>query len=278
MKNWNILEIIKWTTDYFKSKDVSKPRLNAEYIIAHVLCCKRFDLYVRFEEIVSEKDRVVIKNMILERAKQVPLQYVLGETEFYGYRFFVDSSVLIPRPETEYLVEKIINEIGDAQSVLDIGTGSGVIAISLKKELPNLSVTALDISERAIVVANKNAEENQVEVEFIKSDIYSNCSKKYDLIVSNPPYIPKRVYDALESEVKDFEPQSALLANDDGLYFYDKILAEAREYLNLNGKIYLEIGHDQSNRIKKIAEKNGFSEIETVKDLNGFDRIMRISE
>lgn len=276
MKNWTILEIIKWTTDYFAEKQVEKPRLNAEYIISHVLQCKRFDLYVRFEEIVSPENRETIKKLLLERAAHKPLQYVLGETEFYGYKFFVNPAVLIPRPETEYLVEKIIAEIGSAESVLDIGTGSGAISISLKKELPQLQVSALDVSADALVTAKRNAEYNGVEIDFYQSDIFSNCTKRYDLIVSNPPYIPQHEYAGLSKEILQHEPPSALLAEENGLYFYRKILTEASNHLNKNGRIYLEIGYNQSAAIKKIAENMGFSEIETVKDLNNFDRIMRI--
>ncbi len=276
MKNWTILEIIKWTTDFFKEKQIEKARLNAEYIVAHVLQCKRFDLYVRFEDIVSEIDRAEIRKLIVRRCKNEPLQYVLGETEFYGYRFFVNSAVLIPRPETEYLVEKIIKENPSLESVLDIGTGSGAIAVSLKKELPNCNVTASDISEKALEIAKKNAAENQVTIEFIQSDLFENIEDKYSVIVSNPPYIPLREYKDIDSEVKDFEPQSALLAEADGLHYYQKILEQAKEYLHENGIVYFEIGHDQAERIKKIAENNGFFDVETLKDLNEFDRMMRI--
>ena len=276
MKNWTILEILKWTTGFFKEKQIINPRLNAEYIISHVLGCKRFDLYVRFEEIVSLENREKIKKMVIERAKSKPLQYVIGETEFYGHRFFVNESVLIPRPETEYLVEKIITEIDSYNTILDIGSGSGAIAITLKKELPHLSVTAVDISASALKIATENAKLNQVEIEFIESDIFSKLNTKFDIIVSNPPYIPQKEYEALDKEILEYEPKLALLAEDDGLYFYRRILSEAKLYLNVNGKIYFEIGYNQSDRIKKIAENNGFTEIETLKDLNGFDRIMII--
>jgi len=276
MKNWTILEILKWTTGFFKEKQIINPRLNAEYIISHVLGCKRFDLYVRFEEIVSLENREKIKKMVIERAKSKPLQYVIGETEFYGHRFFVNESVLIPRPETEYLVEKIITEIDSYNTILDIGSGSGAIAITLKKELPYLSITAVDISASALKIATENAKLNQVEIEFIESDIFSKLNTKFDIIVSNPPYIPQKEYEALDKEILEYEPKLALLAEDDGLYFYRRILSEAKLYLNVNGKIYFEIGYNQSDRIKKIAENNGFTEIETLKDLNGFDRIMII--
>lgn len=276
MKKWTILDIIKWTTDFFKEKQIEKARLNAEYIISHVLVCTRFDLYVRFEEIVSEEDRKKIRELIIRRGKHEPLQYVLGETEFYGYKFFVDSAVLIPRPETEYLVEKIIKENPELSSVIDIGTGSGVIAISLKKELPNSIITATDISVKALEIAKINAVENKAEIKFILSNLYENVNNRFDVIVSNPPYIPIEEYRELSSEVKDFEPESALLTTEEGLLYYKRLLKDAKKHLNPNGTIYFEIGHDQSDRIKKIAEKMGFSDIETVKDLNGFDRIMRI--
>ena len=214
--------------------------------------------------------------MVIERAKSKPLQYVIGETEFYGHRFFVNESVLIPRPETEYPVEKIITEIDSYNTILDIGSGSGAIAITLKKELPYLSITAVDISASALKIATENAKLNQVEIEFIESDIFSKLNTKFDIIVSNPPYIPQKEYEALDKEILEYEPKLALLAEDDGLYFYRRILSEAKLYLNVNGKIYFEIGYNQSDRIKKIAENNGFTEIETLKDLNGFDRIMII--
>jgi len=276
LKEWTILEILNWTKDFFKEKNLENPRLNAELIISHVLGLKRLDLYMKFDQIVSTSDRNKIKEFIKRRNLQEPLQYILGETEFYGHKFRVDTSVLIPRPETESLVEKIIHDIGISRSILEIGTGSGCIAITLAKELPEVQIDAVDLSSEALVTASSNAKLNEVEVTFFCSDIFSAVENKYDIIVSNPPYISSDSYKELSSEIKDHEPSMALLSEEKGLFFYRKILEEASDYLTPGGRIFFEIGYDQSERIKLIAEKTGFKNIETIKDLNGFDRIMII--
>ncbi|MFC1888050.1 peptide chain release factor N(5)-glutamine methyltransferase, partial [Candidatus Cloacimonadota bacterium] len=216
------------------------------------------------------------KEAIKRRVHHEPLQYILGKTEFYGYNFIVDPSVLIPRPETEYLVEKVIEDCADARSILEIGTGSGCIAITLAKEMNNIEIDAVDLYPEALKTAALNCEKNNAEVNFLQSDIFSNIAKKYDAIISNPPYISEKAYVDLSDEIKYFEPATALLAGEDGLYFYRQILKDAGNFLKDNGKIYLEIGHDQAEAIKLIAEKYGFTNIEIIKDLNGFDRIMII--
>ncbi len=274
-KKWTILEILNWIKDYFKEKELENPRLSAERILSQVLDYSRFDLYVHFEENVSEKHRAEIKQFVLRRGKGEPLQYVLGETEFYGYRIFVTQDVLIPRPETEYLVEKIIKENRSLDSILELGTGSGCIAISLKNNFPKSAITAVDISDKALEIARKNAKENNIEINFQISDIFDSISEKFDLIVSNPPYIPIHEYIELPSEIINYEPKLALQAEDNGLYFYKEIISNAKSYLNPNGKLYLEIGYNQGDSIKEIAKSNGFSEIEIVKDLNGFERILK---
>lgn len=276
MKEWTILEILNWTKDFFSESKIENPRLQAELIISHVLGLKRLELYLQYDSIVKEHHRDIIKQMIKRRRSLEPLQYILGETNFYGYQFKVDPAVLVPRPETEYLVEKIIQNIGDFSSILDIGTGSGCIAVTLAKELPEISIDAVDISEKALKNAAQNAALNKAEINFFQSDIFSKIVKKYDLIVSNPPYISESSYRYLPDEVKKFEPKNALLAGKDGLLFYRKILEKAKEHLNANGKIYLEIGYNQNEEIKFIAEKNDFKNIEILQDLNGFYRIMII--
>ena len=199
-----------------------------------------------------------------------------NKTDFFGYPIFVDRNVLIPRPETELLVEKILNENLEARKILEIGTGSGAIAIAIAKNLFQAKITATDISEKVLQVAEKNAIENKVEINFINSNLFENISGKYDLIVSNPPYISKTEYEKLPSEIQKFEPKKALIADENGLFFYKKILAKAKDYLTKNGKIYFEIGLDQAERIKEIALINGFKNIEVCEDLNGFDRIIRM--
>lgn len=272
---WTILKILNWTKDYFTGKGLENPRLNAELIISHVLEYTRLELYVHFEESVSDEHRVEIKNLLLRRAKGEPLQYVLGETEFYGFRMFVTPEVLIPRPETEYLVEKIVKEHSSIPSILEIGSGSGCISIALKKNFPEAEITSVDISDEALKIAQKNAEENEVEINFIESDIFQNIEGKFKVIVSNPPYIPDYEYKELSSEILEFEPKLALEADDDGLFFYKKIIRESPEYLLPGGYLYFEIGYNQGKRIKEFAKSNGFGEIEIVNDLNGFERIIK---
>ncbi len=276
MKNRKILEIINWAAGLLISKDIENPKLDSEYIISHVLGMSRLELNLHYEDDVAENDFALIQSMVSQREKHEPLQYILSETEFYGYKIKVNKNVLIPRSETELLVEKIITENPSVQTILEIGTGSGAIAIALAKGLKHPKITATDISEDAVKIARINAMENNADIIFILSDIFKNVKGKFDLIVSNPPYIPDDEYKKLPPEIREFEPQNALLAKDNGLCFYKKILERAKEYLTDKGKIYFEIGYNLAERIKKIANDKGYKEIEVFKDLNGFDRMMRI--
>ncbi len=276
MKIWKISEIINWATDLLTSKDIENPKLDSEYIIAHVLGMSRLELNLHQDDDITEDDLVLIQNMISRRQKNEPLQYILGETDFYGLTFKVNEHVLIPRPETELLVEKIIKENPAVEEILEIGTGSGAIAIALAANIKNVKIIAVDISNEALQVARENAVKNKVNINFCFSDVFENVIGKYDLIISNPPYISNKEYQYLSSEIREYEPLIALLADDNGLAFYKKILCSAKDYLTENGKIYFEIGYSLSESIKKVAEENGFRNIETVKDLNDFDRMMVI--
>ncbi len=209
-----------------------------------------------------------------------PVQYIIGDTEFYGNIFKVDKNVLIPRPETEELVEKVIplikKEFGNTNlHLLDIGTGSGCIAISIKKNIPNINVTACDISPEALEVAKYNAKKNNTPINFIESDIFSNISSKYDIIISNPPYIKED--DQIMDIVKNNEPHLALYASNNGLYFYEKILSQASNYLFPKSLIAFEIGETQGEAIKQLAE-NYFptSQIIIEKDFRHLDRYIFI--
>jgi len=276
LKNWTIRELLDWLIRQFKNNEISSPKQNAETIISHVLKMKRLDIYLHLGNEISEVQINMIFKIASRREKHEPLQYILGETEFFGYKIKVNKSVLIPRPETELLVEKIIFEEKKANSVLEIGTGSGAIIIALAKNLDLKIIDAIDISETALKKAKQNAALNNIEINFFQSDLFENITTKYDLIVSNPPYISQEEYEQLPIEIKDYEPKSALQADNNGLYFYKKILQNAKEHLTESGKIYFEIGYDQAEKITEIAKKNGFSDIQVFKDLNGFDRIMRI--
>ena len=268
--------MLDWLIAQFEKSEITSPKHNAETIISHVLRMKRLDIYLQPGKEISDVQLKLILEISARRKMHEPLQYILGETEFYGYKIIVSNSVLIPRPETELLVEKIICEEQNINSILEIGTGSGAIAIALAKNLNTNKIDAVDISESALKIAQHNAELNDVEINLFQSDIYENVTGKYNLIISNPPYISQKEFKKLSKEIKDYEPKSALQAENNGLYFYKKILQNAKEHLTKSGKIYFEIGYDQAEKIIKIAKENGFSNIQVFKDLNGFDRIMRI--
>jgi release factor glutamine methyltransferase len=276
LKTWKISEIINWAADLLTSKDIENPKLDSEYIISYVLGMSRLELNLHQEDEVAEDDLALIQSMISRRKKNEPLQYIIGETDFYGLTFKVNEHVLIPRPETELLIEKIVKENPVADNILEIGTGSGAIAITLAANIKKTKIMAVDISEEALQIARENAIKNKVNINFCLSDVFENVTGKYDLIVSNPPYISKKEYQYLSHEIREYEPSIAFLADDSGLAFYKKILSSAKDYLTKKGKIYFEIGYNLSESIKKVAKENGFRNIETVKDLNGFDRMMRI--
>ena len=276
LKTWTISKLLEWATKELNNSGISSPKQNVETILAHTLNIKRLDIYLQLERKFSGKKLEIVFNIISRRKDKEPLQYILGETEFYGYTIKVDKSVLIPRPETELLVERIIAEENDIKNILEIGTGSGALVIALAKKMNGIVIDATDISEDALRIAEQNTILNQVDINIFKSDIFDNVLCKYDLIISNPPYISLTDYEELPVEIKDFEPRSALQADDNGLFFYNKILQKAKDHLTESGKIYFEIGYDQAKKITEIAKENGFSNIKVFKDLNGFDRIVRI--
>ena len=213
-----------------------------------------------------------------KRCQRIPLQYLTGEQEFMGLPFAVNEHVLIPRQDTEVLVEEAISilksEMPDAD-VLDLCTGSGCIGISIHSFCPDTKVTGADISEEALQVAKHNALQNQVSVNFVHSDLFSGISGCFDMIVSNPPYIPSKVIDTLMPEVRDHEPVGALDGKEDGLYFYRKITEESVAHLNDGGYLLYEIGYDQAEAISGFMKEHGFNDIEVIRDLAGLDRVVR---
>jgi len=271
--NWTILEIIKWTTDFFKSKNIDNSRLDAELILSHYLKIPRLQLYLNYDQPLLPEERENIKKAVIRRANLEPLQYILEETEFYNTTLKTDRRALIPRHETELLVEEIVKN-NKPRNILDIGTGSGAIAISLAKRLPEARVTACDISDEALELARENAQKNGVSVDLVNSDIFDKIIGRFDVIVSNPPYISKKEYAELQPEIRRFEPVIALVAEENGIYFYRKILEKAADYLTCEGKIYFEIGSKQAESITEIAKKNGYTNIIVKKDYNDFDRIV----
>lgn len=247
-------------------------------------------LLLNSDLVLSEEQKNAAGQFILRLKQNEPIQYILGETEFYGLKFKVNPSVLIPRPETEELIEWILLDSGkktplsfgrggggEVRHFLDIGTGSGCIAIALKKKFLNFDVSAMDISSEALKVAKQNAELNDVEINFIQADVLKikELDKKYDVIVSNPPYVLQRDKNNMQSNVLDFEPHIALFVDDDNpLIFYRKIAELAKNHLNENGSLYFEIHAEQGENCKKLLELIGFENIMLRKDLSGNDRMI----
>ena len=277
-----VLEVIKLSTEYLQKKGVESPRANAEILLAEILKCKRLELYLAFDKPLAENEVQVYREAIRKRGLRIPLQYIVGNVEFYGLKLIVNENVLIPRPETELLVEKIINDSDKSTNlkILDIGVGSGNISLSILKKLPNSKVVAIDISESALDIANQNAEINSLQdrIEFRRFDIMNdnlNSLGMFDLIVSNPPYVSENDYESLEPELKNHEPKIALTDNSNGISFYKHIIEVSNQILYKTGKIYFELGVDQSAQVQEYFEQNNFTNIIITKDYSGIDRIIR---
>lgn len=276
--------ILKKSVEYLEKYQVPNAKLDAEYIFAHVLKTGRNTLTLTFNRKIEEKELKEIKELLVARGKdRKPLQYLLGEWEFYGYPFKVDERVLIPRSDTEILVEQCKYLIMDMEKpkVCDIGTGSGAIAISLGKEVSNAQVLGLDISEKALEVAKENRDLNKASnVKFLKSDVFDILkedkykSARFDLIVSNPPYIPVEEYNTLMPEVLKYEPKNALTDNNDGYLFYERISKEAGNYLVENGYLAFEVGYNQAQKVSEIMRENSFEIISIVKDYGDIERVV----
>ncbi|TNE68945.1 peptide chain release factor N(5)-glutamine methyltransferase [bacterium] len=278
-QEWTVLTMLEWATDFFTEKKVPVPRLSIEWIIAHALGIKRLDLYLQFDRPLTPPDLDAIRPLIKRRAVHEPLQYIIGETDFYTSTFKVNNHVLIPRPETEELVELILSEHPSSEPlrVLDIGTGSGCIAISLKKERPNWEVVGVDISPDALAVAKENAALNTVDVQFELGNLFAERilnGTPFDLIVSNPPYIAPSEAELMERQVKFYEPKLALFA-EDPLSVYKGIERISRAQLDLSksGKLYLELNENLAVQIGACYSEN-YWQVELKKDLSGKPRML----
>lgn len=273
----NIEEIFKESCAKLTHHKIENPALNIGFILEEITGIKRLSLPLFYKNELDENQIVLVRNMLKKRCNNEPLQYILGYTEFYGYKFKVTPDVLIPRPETEYLIEAIEKRIKNNQRIIDIGTGSGAIAITLKKLFPQAEVVAVDISPHALKIAKENALLNEVDVKFVEANIYSDELGKFDLIVSNPPYVTEEEYSILPEEVKNFEPKLALVGEETGLFFYRKIIELSTRILSPNGSLFFEIGENQAKDIKNIAQANDFKQVEIIQDLVERERIMLIN-
>jgi len=280
-----ILEVIQKTTVYFEKQGIESPRLTIELLLAHLLKNKRMALYLEFERELDEATLAKLREMVKRRVAGEPLQYITGEVEFCGLKLLVDKRVLIPRPETELLVEAVAErlkaESGERKAgvkVVDVGTGSGCIAIALAKKLPEAEITAVDVSPEALEVARWNGKLHQIEknVRFLESDLLQELPSSFvvEAIVSNPPYIADGELAKLPKEVRDFEPVRALAAGEDGLKVIRRLVMDARRILSPSGFMALEIGAGQRKAVEDIFGQQGFAVVEVVKDLQGHERVI----
>lgn len=271
-------EAYQYGTERLTDAAVPDPAIDSWYLLEEVTGIKRSEFYLREEEELLSEDQLHFENALRERENRVPLQYILGRQAFMGLTFKVNSGVLIPRQDTETLVEQALAKAGEIgkehPEVLDLCTGSGCIAVSLKKNRPLLSVTGSDISKAALLTAKENGKLNGTDVSWVRSDLFDNLPGKYDLIVSNPPYIRTAVIPTLQPEVADYEPKEALDGHEDGLHFYRRIAVEAAGHLEDKGVLLFEIGSDQGEEVKALLLEQGFEGIEIKRDLAGLCRVV----
>lgn len=254
--------------------DIADAKTDAWLLLEMVCRIDRSFYYLHMEEELPEEQLSEYQIALRKRAEHVPLQYIVGETEFMGLKFKVNSSVLIPRQDTETLVEEALKVIKPGMRVLDLCTGSGCVIVSILHNVTDVEGYAVDISKQALNVAKENARLNDVSVMFEPSDLFDHVTGTFDVIVSNPPYIRSSEIVKLMPEVQSFEPMEALDGKEDGLHFYRRIVAECREYLNPGGRIFFEIGYDQSGEVSELLLKAGFREVKIVKDLAHNDRVV----
>lgn len=277
---WTIGKILKWTEEYFAKAGLDTPRLDAEVLLCYVLQKERIHLYVHFDQPLSKDELAQFKGYIKERVLHKPVAYIVGHKDFMGLEFKVTEDTLIPRPDTEILVEAVISRLktGSEPGVIaDIGTGTGAICLSLLNYLTSLKAVTVDISEKALAVAKENAQRLGLSdrIEFFHGDLLEPIKdRQFTAIISNPPYIPEGDIDTLAADVKDYEPVSALAAGPDGLDCYRRLVAAAGALLVDGGFLAMEIGINQREELDKLAKESDWGQVEVVKDLAGIDRVV----
>ena len=282
-EKWTVLKVLQWTTAYFERKHLEQPRASAEVLLAHVLQMERLQLYLNFDRPLTPAELTSYRVTIQRRAAREPTQYITGKQEFWSLELEVTPAVLIPRPETELLVEKTLALVGkSAKRVLDLGTGSGAIALALAHECPALYVFASDQSHAALQVARRNAFRHQLHdrVAFVAADLlggFASSAAPFDIIVSNPPYIGENELPSLAPEIIQYEPNPALLGGPEGLAVIRRIIAEAPAYLKSDGTLLLEIGAGQAELLQEeLPKAHGFAHFEFLRDYSGILRVLHL--
>ncbi len=284
-QKWHVLELLEWTTGYFEKHNIPNPRLDAEVLLGHLLEKSRLQLYLHFDMPVFQKDLDVFREMIKKRVARTPISYLINRKEFMSLDFYVDERVLIPRPETEFIVETILKSNPDTcQRILEIGTGSGVIATALAVNKPEWEITATDICKDALAVAeiNRDAHDCNERITLLQGDLFEPIrpleSARYNWVVSNPPYVTTNDHDTLSSDVRDYEPHIALFAGEDGLSIIRTLIAAAPDYLYPDGKLIFEIGDTQKEPVKALLENQlEYKKFRFIKDYSGKDRVVLAS-
>ena len=256
-----------------KDAGIMECDLDAWYLMEYVCKIDRSWYYLHNFEEMEEINYQEYCLLLKKRSERIPLQYITGSQEFMGLKFKVNSHVLIPRQDTETLVEEAVKRLEAGMEVLDMCTGTGCVIISILKQ-KKIVATASDISKQALLLAKENAKKNQVEVNLVRSDLFNNINGRYDMIVANPPYIPTGVIGTLMPEVRVFEPIEALDGKEDGMFFHREIIQNGRRFLKSNGYLCLEIGHDQGGRTAFLMEEHGYRNIKVIKDLAGNQRVV----
>ena len=278
---WTIGKILNWTKQYFEEKGVDSPRLDAEVLLSHILKCDRIHLYVNFDRPLVGEELSSFRQMVKARAQRMPVAYILGEKEFMGHSFRVTPDVLIPRPDTEILVEEAIRLLAEKEAprIVDIGTGSGAILLSVLKGTEGSTGVAVDLSPAALAVAKSNGERLGLadRAEFRLGDLYAPVDGLFDAILSNPPYIPVRDMEGLSPEVKQ-EPEMALVGGADGLDFYRRLIDDAPRYLKEGGIVLFEVGIGEAQDLAELGKRRGFSVQRILPDYAGIDRVVVLSD
>lgn len=276
---------MNWLTEYFTDKAIDSPRLSAELLLSHVLAMKRIELYTQFDKLVAKPQLDQLHKLVKRAGQHEPIAYLTGKTEFYSLQFDISPASLIPRPETELLVERAVELLrtrsGD-QLVCDLCTGCGCIAVAIAKNFPNARIIATDISDAALTVAAKNIEKHQLNdrIKLLCGDLFDPIipqlnAEKFDLIICNPPYVSAAEFETLDKNVKDYEPKAALQAGPDGLDIYRRIVEKVDDFLKPDGALMLEIGYTHGSAVRELLEQLAcFAEIKIEKDFHNNDRII----